>query len=289
MLTLFVKLISFALVSYRYILEARELPILSMLDRIKGQLMTRNYNKQKEQAKWPGGVCPKIKKKVLKHVEFSNNCYVDGAGDGLFSVAEMFSSTPIEYIVDLKAKTCSCNRWQKSGIPCPHVVAVARKEEFDPVTLVDKCYSIEMHKRAYGNIVYPCKDRSEWEKMNGPPILPPSYKKHVGRPTKNRRKAPGEVDCRGGGKRMSRHGVIMHCSYCGHPDHNRNGCYWYKNDLPPPVEPTQNPGRNTQTTEPSATHATNPQPEPGSSNAQQPYEDTFAQRLTQEVISCQTS
>jgi hypothetical protein len=38
--------------------------------------MTRNYNKQIEEAKWPGGVCPKIKNKVLKHVEFSNNDYL---------------------------------------------------------------------------------------------------------------------------------------------------------------------------------------------------------------------
>jgi hypothetical protein len=31
-----------------YILEAREMPILSMLEKIKQQLMTRHYNKQKE-------------------------------------------------------------------------------------------------------------------------------------------------------------------------------------------------------------------------------------------------
>ncbi|CAN6356814.1 unnamed protein product [Urochloa humidicola] len=37
----------------KYILEARELPILSMLQRIKGQLMSRHYTKQKEAAeKW---------------------------------------------------------------------------------------------------------------------------------------------------------------------------------------------------------------------------------------------
>lgn len=99
---------------------------------------------------------------------------------------------------------------------------------------MDKGYSIEMHKKAYANIVHPCKDRTEWEKMNGPIILPPVYQKHVGRPTKKRRKAPSEIDCRGGGKRMSRHGVIMHCSYCELPDHNRNGCYWFKNGLVPP-------------------------------------------------------
>ena len=52
----------------KYILEARELPILSMLQRIKGQLMTRHYNKQKEMLEqWStsGNVCPKIKKKLL--------------------------------------------------------------------------------------------------------------------------------------------------------------------------------------------------------------------------------
>jgi hypothetical protein len=136
----------------------------------------------------------------------------------------------------LKTKTCSCNRWQKSGMPCPHVLSCARLENMDPLSLVDKCYSIEMHKKAYAHVVYPCKDRSEWERMNGPTILPPQYQKHVGRPTKSRWNAPGEVDCRGGGRRMTRHGVIMHCSYCGRPNHNRNGCYWFKNGLPPPTE-----------------------------------------------------
>ncbi|KAM0895583.1 hypothetical protein ACQ4PT_023754 [Festuca glaucescens] len=225
---------------HRYILEARELPVLSMFERIKGQIMSRNYNKQNQEEKWPGVVCPKIKKRVLKNVELSNNCYADGEGDGLFAVYDVVSSTPVDYIVDLKTKTCTCSRWQKSGIPCPHVASVATKDGIDPLSLVDNCYSIDMHRKTYGNIVYPCKDKSEWEKMGEPTILPPSYKKHVGRPTKNRRKAPGEVDCRGGGKRMSRHGVIMHCSHCGRPDHNRNGCYWFKNGLPAPDQPQGN-------------------------------------------------
>jgi hypothetical protein len=132
-----------------------------MFERIKAQVMTRNYNKQNEEIKWTGPVCPKIKKKVEKNVELANHSYIDGAGDGLFAVSEMVSSTPIDYIVDLKAKTCTCNRWQKSGIPCPHVLSCIRKERIDPLSLVDHCYSVEMHNRAYENIVYPCKDKSE--------------------------------------------------------------------------------------------------------------------------------
>ena len=58
----------------RYILDARELPILSMLQRIKGQLMSRHYNKQKEiHEKWAGMlICPKIKKKLARHADMPN-------------------------------------------------------------------------------------------------------------------------------------------------------------------------------------------------------------------------
>ena len=111
----------------------------------------------------------------------------------------------------------------------------------DPLTLVDPCYSVAMFKKAYNNIVYPCKDRLEWQKMNGPPIEPPDYQKHVGRPCKSRRKSPEEIICGSGGKRMSRHGVIMHCSYCGEADHNRNGCRYLKAGLPPPNASVQQP------------------------------------------------
>jgi len=48
-----------------YILDAREMPILSMLEHIKGQLMSRYYSKEKEVGQvWQGPICPKIRKKV---------------------------------------------------------------------------------------------------------------------------------------------------------------------------------------------------------------------------------
>jgi len=50
----------------KYILDAREMPILSMIMKIKDQLMNRVYNKQQDvHDKWPGPICPKIRKKIL--------------------------------------------------------------------------------------------------------------------------------------------------------------------------------------------------------------------------------
>jgi len=70
----------------KYILEARELPILSMLERIKNQIMTRHYNKQKEAENFVGTVCPKIRKKIAKNAKFANICYAMPAGQGIFQV-----------------------------------------------------------------------------------------------------------------------------------------------------------------------------------------------------------
>jgi hypothetical protein len=44
----------------RYIIEARELPVLSMFDRIKDQFMSRHYSKMKDSASFKGPICPKI-------------------------------------------------------------------------------------------------------------------------------------------------------------------------------------------------------------------------------------
>jgi hypothetical protein len=48
----------------KFILEARELPVLTMIEQIKNQLMARHYSKEKEVGEmWQGTICPKIRKK----------------------------------------------------------------------------------------------------------------------------------------------------------------------------------------------------------------------------------
>ena len=68
-----------------YILEARELPILSMFEKIKCQLMTRHYSKRKELEKDnTSEFCPKIRKKLAKNTEFANVCYALPSGASVF-------------------------------------------------------------------------------------------------------------------------------------------------------------------------------------------------------------
>jgi hypothetical protein len=98
--------------------------------------------------------------------------------------------------------------------------------------MVHSCYSIESFCKAYGNIIVPCRDKKEWQKMNGSPIKPPLYVKKVGRPPKSRRKQPYEADSKKGGKKMSTHGVVIHCKHCGKSGHNKGGYSDAKAGLP---------------------------------------------------------
>jgi hypothetical protein len=70
----------------RYILDARELPIRSMFDKVNNQLMVRHYNKNLESDEWCGLICPKIRKKLDKQVEISNNCFATPTLKGVFHV-----------------------------------------------------------------------------------------------------------------------------------------------------------------------------------------------------------
>lgn len=203
-----------------YILEARELPILSMLERIKCQLMTRHYNKQQDLGKdIQGAFCPKIRKKLAKNAEFENMCFASPSRHGVFQV----QIKDYQHIVDINARTCDCRRWQLTGVPCWHAISCLRSERIQPQSVLAICYSLEAYKNSYGFNIWPCKDKSEWEKVNGPEVKPPVYVKKAGRPPKSRRKQPQEVQGKDG-PRLSRHGVVIHCKFCSDANHNSSGC-----------------------------------------------------------------
>ena len=109
------------------------MPVLSMLESIFYKLVQRIVSKQQEPEKWTGTICPKIRKKLDKFMEWSNNCIVTSCGDG-----EYMKSLELvrEYSVNLKTKSCDRKRWQLSGIPCHHVLACRVEYKIDPKSLV---------------------------------------------------------------------------------------------------------------------------------------------------------
>ena len=256
------------------------------MERIKSQLMTRIYSKQKEmQEKWQGDICPKIRKKLERNAEMANICYVLPAGMGIFQVQERES----QYIVDLNDRQCDCRRWNLIGIPRNHAISCCRHDRLAPEDMVHSCYSIYRYTMAYGHNIMPCRDQKSWQKMNGVEVKPPVYEKKVGRPRKCRRKQPHEVQGKSGPK-MSKHGVIMHCRHCGSSTHNVKGCDLKKAGKRPKKQVirkhTALPEEETEEEDPVITQAVLPPLPPDEHMSSQLSSTMLSQLLTEVNMFC---
>ncbi|KAL0427803.1 UNVERIFIED_CONTAM: hypothetical protein Slati_2955100 [Sesamum latifolium] len=97
------------------IMDARDKPILTMLEWIKEYLMKRlQENRDRATRKWKGILCPKIKKLVQKHVDKIGDCIPIKSNDRHYQISCYDGS---QFSVDLEQRTCTCRIWQLSGIP----------------------------------------------------------------------------------------------------------------------------------------------------------------------------
>uniref|UniRef100_A0ACD5V2X7 Uncharacterized protein n=1 Tax=Avena sativa TaxID=4498 RepID=A0ACD5V2X7_AVESA len=199
-----------------------------MLEMLFYKQMQRILSKQRESENWTGRICPKIRKKIEKFIEWSDPCMVSPGGNHLFSV----SSHELErtYSVDMKSRTCDCRRWQLTGIPCHHAIACCRTANINPESLVHSCYTVDTYNKAYGFNLAPLIGRVFWKKTGGVVVHPPLFTKVMGRPKKNRRKAPEEI-IKKGVKNFTKAGVTIHCSVCGRSDHNKRTHQRYMDNL----------------------------------------------------------
>ncbi|KAI5354944.1 hypothetical protein L3X38_007839 [Prunus dulcis] len=99
-----------------------------------------------------------------------------------------------EFAVDLRAKTCSCRRWDLCGIPCLHAIYAIFQRNEDIEDYVDKLYKKEAYLKTYGPIIRPVPSIDQWPMSCLPAIKPPKLRIQPGRPRKVRTKEPGVVE-----------------------------------------------------------------------------------------------
>ena len=128
------------------ILDAREKPILGMLENIRICLMERLRTKREWMRKMNEEICPKILKKLEKAKDDAKSNIARWADDDRFEVTHMYGGT---FVVDMKRRTCTCRRWELTGIPCSHVVCCVGLQQNEPEHLVDPCYSRDAYLKAY--------------------------------------------------------------------------------------------------------------------------------------------
>ncbi|XP_076945212.1 uncharacterized protein LOC143616200 [Bidens hawaiensis] len=157
-----------------YILHYRSKHIINMLEDIRVSVMTRLVNKQNEMARKNVFVCPRIQLKLNKDKDRAFKCSVFPSSPTLFQVKN-FSDVS----VDLNNRTCTCRKWELTGIPCYHVVAGFLKMNVEE--LVHSCLTKEMYLKSYQFTIPPLPSEKYWSVVELP-LNPPPIKIGPGRP-----------------------------------------------------------------------------------------------------------
>ena len=72
-------------------------------------------------------------------------------------------------------RTCTCRRWDLTGIPCQHALAVMREEGLKVEDYVDDFYSLAKYKKAYAETINPINGQNMWVKTIGDQIHEPPF------------------------------------------------------------------------------------------------------------------
>lgn len=202
-----------------WIVPARDKPVLSLCEWIRRQLMQRFVRNREAMQKYSDAFTPSVKKQIEAYkMEGTRNCQALWDGGSKFEVDHRGRT----YIVDLDKKTCNCNRWDLTGIPCSHVMCCLMKERKNVEEYVDRCYTKEMYLKAYGQSIHVMPDKFQYEKTGMTPPGPPKYVVQPGRPKKHARVR--EADEKTPGKRIRVAARKPKCSNCGHSGHNKTKC-----------------------------------------------------------------
>lgn len=100
------------------ILEARNKPIFTMLERIKTIMMKRIHVNRAKMLKCEGLLCPKIQNILEKTKEEASHYVPDWSEDLKFEMDGLGG----RFVCDLNSFTCHFRRWDLTGIPCKHGV-----------------------------------------------------------------------------------------------------------------------------------------------------------------------
>ncbi|XP_048502680.1 uncharacterized protein LOC125498502 [Beta vulgaris subsp. vulgaris] len=92
------------------------------------------------------------------------------------------------FVVNLRDRSCSCNKWDMTGIPCIHAYACTLRIRGKPEDYVDPFHSKEKYMQAYGPYIKPMPEMKQWEATEFPHPLPPPVRKMPGRPSPKKRK-----------------------------------------------------------------------------------------------------
>ncbi|XP_013660420.1 uncharacterized protein LOC106365541 [Brassica napus] len=198
--------------------EAREYPVLPLVEFIRSKLMTWFSTRREAGLTDSDGLTPRVVAILAWNFETSVGYNVEKIKELEYEVK---NKEGVAFHVYLSDKSCSCYEFQMLQIPCSHAVAAAVHSKIRVESLVAVEYSIGHLRGAYSEGISPSIDSQNIDDINAEvpefTLFPPACRRPPGRPRKKRFFSRGEF-C----MKKTRKQVV--CSRCKGSGHNRATC-----------------------------------------------------------------
>ncbi|XP_072061968.1 uncharacterized protein [Arachis hypogaea] len=109
------------------IIDAREKPIVTMLEEIRVKLMTRWTENRELAHNYSGTILPRIRFRLEKRSRSVGDWRPYWSAASKYEVVNGLD----KFAVDLGSHECSCRIWQMSGIPCVHAISCIKFKGLD--------------------------------------------------------------------------------------------------------------------------------------------------------------
>ncbi|KAK6945911.1 MULE transposase domain [Dillenia turbinata] len=200
-----------------WILEARELPILQVIERIHSKLMSEFEERRSKGNSWFSVLAPSAEKRMIEALACASSFKVLRSDEVEFEVISPERSD----IVHLGTRSCSCRDWQLYGTPCAHAVAALLSCGKDVYAFTEKCFTVASYRQAYSQTIHPIPGELVWKKPDEEPangdiqvVRPPKFRRPPGRPEKKRICV----------EHLNREKHTVHCSRCNQTGHYKTTC-----------------------------------------------------------------
>ncbi|XP_048620186.1 uncharacterized protein LOC106408120 [Brassica napus] len=229
--------------------KARDKPFVPMLETIACLAMVRIAKRDVICTSHKGIRTPYVTEMLKTLHEKASLCTVRP------SINQTFGATTngCQHRVSLENRTCSCRRWEITGIPCEHAYGVMLSKGLKAQDYVVHWFQTSTWKRTYAVGIVPLRGANFWPVGPEPSIIEPEISdqpgcKKVTKADKKRKRGVNESPSKKE-KFLKR---IMHCGICGAPNHNSR--FHKKNPKKPFVsgessQPEASQGVSTQPTQ----------------------------------------
>jgi len=177
-----------------------------MIDSLRTKIMETIEARREACKSWEGPLTPSMDYKAQDELSKAGKLTVLCSSETMFEVR----GNGI-FVVNLANWECSCRRWQLSGLPCMHAVAVFNRIGRSFYDYCSKFFRIESYHLTYSETIVPIPDMDTFDFSAGA-VIPPPRPRTSDKP-RRKRFNPNKTTT-----------LIRLCGRCKQAGHNKATC-----------------------------------------------------------------